>query len=240
MSTHPDVLILGGGVIGLTCAYSLAREGVRVDVVDKGDFGQEASWAGAGVLIAGDPARAQTPFYRLRAQSVALFPALSAELRERTGIDNGYRRCGGLEILAGAGDADDEWRSEGIAYELLDAVSVRRLEPALATSIPQAYSLPDMGQVRNPRHMQALQTACAGLGAGLRAGCPVHGFERRGDRITAVRTGAGSLTAERFIVAAGAWSDALLEQGGLGLGIHPVRGQIALLHTGSPVLRRIV
>ena len=48
MDPHPELLILGGGVIGLSTAYFLAREGARVQIVDKGDFGQEASWAGAG------------------------------------------------------------------------------------------------------------------------------------------------------------------------------------------------
>src|SRR6516225_7796896 len=98
MSLHPDVLILGGGVIGLTTAYFLAREGVAVEIVDKGDFGQEASWAGAGILPPGNPQQARTPFQQLRAHSAALFPTLSAELRDRTGIDNGYLRSGGLEF----------------------------------------------------------------------------------------------------------------------------------------------
>src|ERR687885_455809 len=103
MATHPDVLVLGGGVIGLTVAYYLAREGVAVAVVDQGDFGREASWAGAGILPPGNPAHARTPFDRLRAHSVALYPALAAELRERTGIDNGYRRSGGLEFVGETG-----------------------------------------------------------------------------------------------------------------------------------------
>src|ERR1700716_258738 len=97
MTKHPDVLIIGGGVIGLTTAYFLAREGVRVEVVDKGDFGQEASWAGAGILPPGNPSLAQTPYDQLRAHSAALYPALTAELRERTAVDNGYNRCGGLD-----------------------------------------------------------------------------------------------------------------------------------------------
>src|SRR5262249_55457187 len=234
MPTHPDVLILGGGVIGLTCAYFLARDGVRVEVVDKGDFGQEASWAGAGVLIPGDPARARRPFYQLRAHSVALFPTLSAELRERTGIDNGYRPCGGLEFDVAGDDAEYEWRGEGVRGELLTAASLRRLEPALAANIQQAYSLPHMAQGRHPPHLQALPAPCAGLGVAPRAGCPVHGFARRGDRITAVRTGVGPLAAARIVITAGAWSDGLLEPLGLRLGIHPVRGQIALLHTEAP------
>ena len=55
MSRHPDVLILGGGVVGLTAAYFLARAGARVDVLDKGDLGQESSWAGAGILSPAPP-----------------------------------------------------------------------------------------------------------------------------------------------------------------------------------------
>ena len=59
MPQHSDVLVLGGGVIGLTTAYFLAREQVSVTVVDKGDFGQEASWAGAGILTPGNLAHAR-------------------------------------------------------------------------------------------------------------------------------------------------------------------------------------
>src|SRR5438128_6411156 len=117
MQDHADVLILGGGVIGLTTAYFLAREGVRVQVMDKSDFGQEASWAGAGILPPGNPQQARTPVEQLRAHSAALFPTLSAELRERTGVDNGYLRCGGLELAETANEgAAEEWRSEGIAF----------------------------------------------------------------------------------------------------------------------------
>src|SRR3954453_8887180 len=124
MTERPDILILGGGVIGLTTAYFLAREGARVAVLDKGDFGQEASWAGAGILPPGNPPHAHTPFDQLRAHSAALFPTLSAELRERTGIDNGFLRCGGLEFL-GEGDdaAEQEWRGDGITFEHLDTAA---------------------------------------------------------------------------------------------------------------------
>src|SRR5436305_14806119 len=102
MSASSDVLVIGGGVIGLTTAYFLARDGVRVTVVDKGEMGREASWAGAGIIPPGNPDRAAQPGDRLRALSSRMYPALSAELRERTGVDNGYVRCGGV----GIGDFD--------------------------------------------------------------------------------------------------------------------------------------
>ncbi len=59
MAATADVLILGGGVIGLTTAYCLAEEGIRVAVLDRSDLGREASWAGAGIIPPGDPAPAR-------------------------------------------------------------------------------------------------------------------------------------------------------------------------------------
>src|SRR5437870_2783483 len=92
------------------------------------------SWAGAGILPPANRAQARTPFDQLRAHSAALFPTLSAELRDRTGIDNGYWRSGGLEIAGREAEtAANEWRSEGIAFEKLDEKQLRQHEPALAT-----------------------------------------------------------------------------------------------------------
>lgn len=241
MSEQPDILIVGGGVIGLSTAYFLAREGVRVEVVDKGDFGQEASWAGAGILPPGNPARAATPLDQLRGHSAALFPGLSAELRDKTGIDNGYLRCGGLDFNADGNDpVEDAWEAEGIVHECLEEKSYRRLEPALAVGLGKAYHLPDLAQVRNPRHVRALLAGCEALGVHFRAGCPVHGFDVAGDRVRAVRTSAGALAAGRFLLTTGAWTDALLDELGWRPGIRPVRGQIALLNTGRLLIHRVL
>jgi glycine oxidase len=248
MSPSPDVLIIGGGVIGLTAAYFLARDGASVQVVDQGDFGRESSWAGAGILPPGSstaPGDSRPPlansYDHLRAVSAGLFPRLAVELRERTGLDNGYRRCGGLEFN---GDdpsaAANEWRGTGISFETLDGKALHQLEPALAPALTQAYHLPDMAQVRNPRHVKALLAGCEALGVALRAGCPVQGFEREGQRVSAVRTARGAVAAGKVLLAAGAWSDGLLGQVGWRPGIRPIRGQIALLNTGAPVFRRVL
>jgi glycine oxidase len=97
-----------------------------------------------------------------------------------------------------------------------------------------------MAQVRNPRHVKALVAGCAALGVRLRPGCLVYGLESQGERVTTVRTSAGSLTAGRYLVASGAWTDSLLAPLGRSSDIRPVRGQIALLRLPAPLVRRVV
>ncbi len=241
MTAHPEVLIIGGGVIGLTTAFFLAREGTRVTIVERGEPGQEASWAGAGILPPGNPAHAQTPFDHLRAQSFVMFPALSEELRERTGIDNGYMRCGGLEFRENEDlTGENEWGGAGIACETLDEASARSLEPGLAVGLGPATYLPDMAQVRNPRHLKALVAACQACGVGFVLGSAVEGLEKHQGHIKSVKTATQRLFAEKYLIAAGAWSDLLLQELGWKPGIRPIRGQIALLNPGRPVLRHIL
>ncbi len=241
MREHPDVLILGGGVIGLSTAWFLAEGGVRVTIVDKGDFGQQASWAGAGILSPVNSGQAKTAVEQLRALSWGMFPSLSRKLREQTGIDNGFLVCGGLELFTGPdGESSDEWRGEGITFEELKADELHGRYPYLSPAVQRAYYLPDMAQLRNPRHLKALQAACSAHGVSMRAGCPVHQFVRSGNRIESVETLQGRLTAGRYLLAAGAWSEALLAPLGWQPGIRPIRGQIALLNTGTTGVRPLL
>src|SRR6266487_2437333 len=93
-----DVLIIGGGVIGLSLAWDLAKHGCAVHVIDQGEPGREASWAGAGILPAANPTASHHSYDQLRGLACALHPQWAAELEATTGIDTGFRRCGGLHL----------------------------------------------------------------------------------------------------------------------------------------------
>jgi glycine oxidase len=242
MGQHPDVLIIGGGVIGLTTAYFLAREGVSVRVLDRSAPGSEASWAGAGIIPPGNPPRAATSYDRLRAFSSSLYPALSAELRDRTGIDNGYRVCGGFEVFeADSVPTTGLWRAERIDFRRVMPSDVERTEPELRLPPGEAHFLPGMAQVRNPWHVRALLSACDRTGLEVLAGKAVVRFRTAGERVTGVLTESGEeLAAGQFLIASGAWSERLFAQLGTNAGVHPVRGQMVLFRADKPLFRPVI
>ena len=230
----PDVVVIGGGVIGLSIAWELTGHGFRVRVLERNGFGQEASWAGAGMLPPGNLAKAKTPEARLRGAAHQLWPKWSESINSFARMDNQFIRCGGLEVCFPESRAEyqqglDALRAEGVTIESEDLAEIRHGFPKLGPEVAAGYYLPEFCQVRNPRHLKTLQTACALRGVELVAGAPVHRFETDGDRIVAVQAGTETHRAAEFVVAGGAWSSQLLEHVGIRLAIEPLKGQIVLL-----------
>ena len=118
-----DCLIIGGGVIGLSLAYELAGHGATVHLVDRGQPGHEASWAGAGILPPGGMHPAANPAERLAHLSERLHAEWAEQLRSETGIDNGYRRCGAVYLAESEAEATrlaaaaTDWAAGGIATD---------------------------------------------------------------------------------------------------------------------------
>jgi glycine oxidase len=255
MAKHPDVAIIGGGIIGLTSAYFLAKAGLSVELFDRGDFGKEASWAGAGILPPGNVAGAATPIDKLRAIGSTRFSEFSQELRELTDLDNGYMRCGGIEFI----DEDpteilDLWRQEGIVFDRIPHHMRETLMPGIGDVPGEPYYLPDCAQVRNPRHLQALIAACEQVGVMLQRNLKIETFRSRQAHENPIAAywrevdgrsksplellSAGAVhQADRYLLAAGPWSESFFPQS---LGVHPVRGQIVLLKTPTRVLKRVL
>jgi glycine oxidase len=247
----PDCLIVGGGVIGLSLAFELAGRGTSVRLLDRSEPGREASWAGAGILPPANRATATHPFDQLRALSHELHPQWAARLLEETGIDNGYRPCGGLSLARSAGEAAslhafaEMLRDLEIAIEQVARDTLSELEPALrelanSGDLKAAYLLPGESQLRNPDHLKALRVAAEQRGVVIEEGVEVSGFEVTDNRMTSVHTNVGRLEADRFCITSGAWSRTLLKQLGISTGIMPVRGQMVMFKCESRPFRHVL
>jgi glycine oxidase len=246
MTEVHDVAIVGGGVVGLSIAYALARAGLCPAVLDRRELGREASWAGAGLIPPDVEGSADRPPSGLRSFSAGLYPGWATELEQETAIDVGYRRTGGVDVAFTESEdqvlraAAGRWRAEGIACERLAPADVCRIEPELNRDARAVYFLPDRAQVRNPRLLRALIAAISRRGCRLEPWRGVTGFEIHQGRVRSLRTTAGKLNCGAVIVAAGAWSGDLLEPIGVHAPTPPVKGQIVLLRSDRPLLRRIV
>ena len=243
----PDILIIGGGVIGLSLAWDLAQHGQSVRVIDRGEPGKEASWAGAGILPPASWKAALHPYDQLRALSNDLHPKWAPALAQQTGIDTGYRRCGGIYLARTPGEAASLIAWAGTAAE--EGIEIRRLcnseleGSGVRSQILASYLLPQEAQLRNPRHLQALRLACERLGVVITAGSEALDFDIRDSQLIAVKTSAGPLQARQYCFTSGAWTGNLCARLGIPLGILPIRGQMVLFNVGDPaasILTRII
>ena len=222
-----QVVIIGGGIIGCATALALATAGCRITLIERSTLGGEASWAGAGLLSALLPWDYREEVTRLVDASRALYPewvhALSA-----SGIDPEYRISGLLVLPPYDVEKARAWaRASG---EPLTELAAQTLESMLAFDTPALW-MKQVAQVRNPRLLQALRRMLTLRGVEIREATPVNAWQTAGSRITGVQTPHGVIAAEVFIVAAGAWSGAVLGEWGAHLPVKPVRGQIVLYKT---------
>lgn len=248
----PDVLILGGGVIGLSLAYDLSNRGRKVTVLEQNaEVGRESSWAGAGILPDAVVRSTDSPLEQLAGHALVLHRQWAARLKQETGIDNGYRVCGGVHLAEDAAtetalEAEiGDWRAQGLRIDTLDTANVAEIEPSLTDAVRSgrvrsAYYLPNEAQVRNPRHVQALFTACVQRGVELVCDAAVQDFRVQSGKVTEVVTSRGSFSAGQIVLCGGAWTGRLAERLGLNVAVRPIRGQIALLHPAQPIVRRTI
>jgi len=215
-STRFDIIVIGAGIAGLTSALALRETGCSVAVLDRGEPGAEASWAGGGILCPLYAWRYPPAVLAVAVAGMRRYPALLASLD--SGIDP-ERMVTGMRILDPIGA--DETRDSITAT--LSGVGIRHeWQPGTAG---ESLWLPEVANVRNPRLLDALLETARAQGVALFPQRAAQGVEIHSGRVDAVRTATGTLRAERVVVAAGAWSEAFIP--GLRAGsLFPVRGQM--------------
>jgi glycine oxidase len=240
----PDVIIVGGGVIGCSIAYYLAEAGVRVTILERGEVGGEASGASAGLLAPVEMSVGSDALHELCLASLRLFLSLADRLLEESGIDIEYLRSGVLRLAFSDEEAAElralaEGQPAGEAMEWVDGEALLRLEPRLASARGGVY-FPDLCQVNPHRLTQAVAQAAVARGATLRQGVAVTGLVTSSSRVAGVRTSEGRVTAGQVVLAAGSWTEALGRRLGATLPVRPMRGQMLAFPNFSSPIRHIV
>lgn len=229
--TTPDVLIVGGGIVGAAVARALAVEGVAVEIVDSGAEPGIATQASAGMLAPLIEMRESEALMGLAIRGRDRYRELAPALREESGVDIGLWLDG---ILRLAFTEDDEvslrnavaWqRQQGFNTEWLSAGELRQRCPGVSPEARGAKLAPEDGALTPLAALEALLVSAAARGTRLVRGETVLAVETDEGQVTGVRTRTGHRPAGAVVVAAGCWSGRL---GGLPrpLSVEPVRGQM--------------
>ncbi len=241
MKTY-DVIIAGGGIIGGSIAFDLARRNLRVVVLDRRELMHEASWAAAGMLSPAPDCPAAIPLVPLGRASLALYPDFVDAVEEESSLRTGYRTGGALEAIF-HGDAERELSTLvalhhglGLACEPLPLDDARKMEPGLGRDARAAVLLPDECSIVPRALSAAVQAAAASAGATLRPGVEVVSLAFDGKKCAGVKTSSGeTIHAGQVVLAAGCWSSQISDVA-LYAPTLPVRGQMAALrHSGTPI-----
>jgi glycine oxidase len=248
-----DVVVVGGGIIGLAIAWRARQAGLTVALLERDLAGRATSSVAAGMLA---PV-AEVEFgatgrrlLELGLRSARMWPAFASELEASTGASVGLLRTGTL--LAARDDDDarelerqlDFRRSLGLGVRRLRPSEARELEPALAPTVRLALEAPDDHSVDPRLVLDALGRACRAAGVQLRERAPVARVELDGRRVAGVTLATGErVAAQEVVLAAGPWServDGLPEDARVP--VRPVRGQILRLRdpAGPGLLNRVL
>ncbi|MGH1591237.1 glycine oxidase ThiO [Methylobacterium phyllosphaerae] len=234
-----DVAVIGGGLIGLSIAWRLARAGRTVTVLERETIGSGASLAATGMLApAAEHEPGSDPLLPLALESLRLWPGFRDALEAESGRAIDYRPDGTLVLAVGRDEVErlrfrfDLQRRSGLDVAWLPGSEVRRLEPGLRPSVTAGIHCPLDHQVDPRLVMDALAEACRRAGVILSERTPVSALDWSGDRVTGVRVGEDGLAADTVVIASGAWSG----EGGLlpedlTLPVRPLKGQSLALRT---------
>tara|TARA_R110001592_G_scaffold66678_2_gene204840 strand:+ start:1959 stop:3047 length:1089 start_codon:yes stop_codon:yes gene_type:complete len=235
------VIIVGGGVMGMLQARELALKGMDVVLLEKGICGNEASWAGGGIVSPLYPWRYSPPVTALATWSQSYYPNLVQCLEAESDIDPELTRHGLLML-----SVDDEsdalaWSESNTSWlEAIDAEKLYQLEPNLRLGLSNGLWMPHVASVRNPRLLRSLRAWLdRHPGVEIIESCQVSGLKESGSKIIGVETCThGVLEADLYVLCTGAWSSEVCAHENIK--VEPVKGQMLVFAATPGLVNRVV
>ena len=238
----PDVVVIGGGIMGCALAWRLAREGARVRLLERGRIGEEASWAAGGQLVPLASPTLPRPLLDHHVAGLRRYGDFVAALREDCGMPFEYRISGRLivassdEELAALGAVEALQGPAGVRAELWSAERLATEEPAVSGL--GALHLPEHGYVDNRRMVPALALAAARRGATVEQSRLVSGLLTERGRVVGVEVGGERIEAGAVVNAAGCWAGLVDRR--YPVPVVPSKGQMLALDVPAPPSQRII
>jgi glycine oxidase len=244
---NSDVLIVGGGIIGLALARAIHRRGVaRITILERGALGQEASHAAAGMLAPHAETDRPDEFFRFCEESNRSYPHFAEALLEETGVDVELDRHGTLYLAFNEDDVEEirrrfEWQTRaGLRVERLTARETHQAEPFVSPDALESLFFPNDWQVENRQVVRALRKYAELNGIKVRENTEItHLLTERGE-IVGAGTAAEKFYAGKTVVATGAWTSLIQAEGLQMPPVRPIRGQMIAFHTAKRLFEKVI
>ena len=243
-----DVLIIGGGVIGLAIARELHKKGLRkISILERGSVGKESSHAAAGMLAPQAETDRADDFFSFCSEGLKLYPKFAGELFDETGIDIELDRSGTLYLAFTDEDVSEirrrfEWQKQAsLNVKHLPALDVRQIEPFVSPDVREALFFPNDWQVENRKLLYALQKYVQLNEIEIRENTEIENLLIENGKVAGVETANARFFAEKVVLATGAWTS-LIKIGDYSLPfrVKPIRGQMISFHTAKRLFSKVI
>jgi glycine/D-amino acid oxidase-like deaminating enzyme len=244
-TSEPDVVLIGGGVVGGSVALGLARNGARVTILDEGDVAFRASRGNFALIWVQSKGLGMTDYAIWSRRSADDWSQLADVLREETGIDVAHSQPGGFMLCLSEDELDqrrqvmrrlhNQSALTDLPYEILDHAETKRRLPDIGKDVVGSVYSPLDGHVNSLRLFRALREATTRRGVDHRPNCPVDSITPHEGGFL-IRGAWGEMAAGRIVLAAGLGNARLAPMVGLDAPVQPSKGQIIVTEKTTPFL----
>ncbi len=245
---NSDVLIIGGGVIGLSIARELHKKGIgRITIVERGKMGQEASFAAAGMLAPDAETDKIDDFYHFCSESKRLYPDLASELFNETGVNIELDRSGTLYLAFTESDSIElkkslEWKLRAcLQVDYLNAEETRKWEPFVSPDIRESLFFAEDWQVENRKLLAALIKYSRINGIRIYEQTEIRELLIKNNLVTGAAQDKVKFFAGTTILTTGAWTSLIkIRETTVPVKVKPIRGQMISFHPPEKLFQKVI